>query len=221
MRGARPRILGLSLLAAVGVMAVSASAAQGKWLLLNNKTSVLLQTFNASINSIEFLVPSIGFNIYCIGATGTDHTQLNGSHVSQTGGVEVTFFECEDLNFGEVCAVRGEGDPIGKISAGTSGTASMSGEKVLINAETSNFATIEYLGEECPLTEINGGVSGSLTAEIANPLEDAATHTVTIVAQNLECGGEPVEYHAAGGGPVTGTITTPNGATYASHLVAL
>jgi hypothetical protein len=217
------KILGLSLLALVGVMAISASAAQAKWLLLLNGVSVLKEILNVTVNSGELLVPSLGLKIFCSGGTGTAGIELSADHKTLSGSVTGTFNKCKDLEFSEVCTVHGVGDGAETISAKGTGTASMEGEKVLVNAASSEFANVEYLGEECPFVEVDGRVSGSVTLEVLKPLEDANLHQVHLVKQNLLYGTAAAELHnGTKGGLLSGSVTV-TGATnkVGLHLVGL
>lgn len=221
MRGSHLKILCLSLLALVGVMAVSASAAQAKWLLLLSKASVLKQTFEFTINPAVFAVPGLGIEIACTGGTGTDFTQLNEAHTVQSGGAIAKFTGCKDVTFGEVCTLASPGEPVGTIVTSGTGSGSMEGEKVLVTTASSEFAKIQFFGEECPFTELDGKVVGSVTVEIADPLKDTASHEVEVVKYKLTCGGEPVTFQAPGGGNVSGTLSTTTSQAAATHLVGL
>lgn len=223
MRRGHLEILGLSLLALVGVMAVSASAAQAKWLLLKDGVSVLSQSFNFTLGTVELLVPNVGIEILCKGGTGTTNFSLDATHTKLSGSASWQFSGCEDVNYGEVCTVEGVGDSAGKISVALTGTGIMEGEKVLIDAASSEFLNFQYLGEECPFTELDGRVSGEMTLEVLEPLKEAALHQVHLVKQNLFYGGESAEWHAGppSAGTVLGSISTLNGEKSAIHLVGL
>ena len=172
----------------------------------------------------SLLVPGLGLNINCKEGNGTVTAKAESKTKKLTGTAAGKFTGCTDKNFGEVCTVmgrnsKGEADPNGTISAEGTGEGSMTGEKVLVTAASSKFAKVEYLGAECPLVEVDGTVSGSITVEVLNPLEDLKLHAVDLVAQNLLFGKEKATLDAP---TPAGSITdTDPNATIAIHLCNL
>jgi hypothetical protein len=217
------KILGLSLLALVGVMAVSATAAQAKWLLLKSGVSVKLLEVTASAGLGFLLVPKLGLQIHCTAGSGTVHVESSEEDKKLLVKATPVFTGCTDKKFGGVCTVRGASDTTGKITAKGKGEGSMSGEKVLITAASGAgeaFTDVKYEGEECPLTEIDGKVTGSVTFEVGTPLTDSTSHGVTVTAQSLLFGGQTSELHKTKAGEaLTGTVSS--GSTFAVHLVSL
>lgn len=190
MRGRNLRILGLSLLALVGVMAVSASAAQAKWLLLRNSTSVLNLELAGTLLLAELLVPDFGqLEIHCTGGTATATISLNGTHTVASGTAHGVFTGCVVLGAEGICFVSSPETEVGEILASGSGLLSMNGTEVYSLVESEEFTQIDFSGEECPLDGLEAPVSGSATLNILNPLTDAQTHLVQIDDEELEFAG--------------------------------
>lgn len=213
--------LGLSLFVLIACMVASTPAAQAKWLILLNGTSVLLLNLETKVGELEILVPWTGYGINCEFGLWKAHYSLNETHT----GVKVVssgpWKECGLLVFGEVCTVHSSGQKDGEILVSGTGGVSMEGSKVLESISSSEFTNIEFLGEECPLTEIDGRMSGSMTFEVANPTTNATSHGVTLVNYNLSVGEEEALLHNSSEGTVTGSMAEPSGATFAFHLVGL
>ncbi len=218
------KLLGLSLLV-LAVMAVSASGAQAEWLLLRNKVSVKSLQLLGKTESGTLLVPSLGLAITCEKGTGEAKVELSEGNKKLSGTVAGKFTGCVDKEFGEVCTVKGVGDPVGTISAQGSGEATMKGAAVQIVGGTTafgSFANVVYGGAECPLVEIDGKVTGSGTLEVLDALEDLAVHSkIKLVSASLFFGKNPASIHNGSGGAVSGSATEVSGATFAVHLVNL
>lgn len=217
----RWRILGLLLLALVAALAVNASTAHAKWLLLQDGQSVLSLNLEYEAKLSELLVPDLGLIIHCTHSVGTIDLSLSGDHKTLTDSMEVTYHGCDDLIFGGVCSVHSLGEPDGLIGTSGSGIATMSGEKVLLNVASTDFGHIQYLGPECPLTEIDGRLSGSMQFELAGPLSESILHPTSLVGQGLFFGQSEAELHNAFGGAVSGSARTLGNDTFAVHLVGL
>ncbi len=223
------KVLGLSLLALVAVMAVSASAAQAKWLLLRNGTSVSSLNLIAEAEEGELLVPELGIAIHCEGGKGEVNVETTEGNKKLLASASPEFQGCTDLNFGEVCTVQGKGDPVGTIGASGTGVGSMEGEKVFVTAASTGeapFADVVYGGEECPLVEIDGRTFGFVEFEILNPLADTLLKEVHISDEELTFGNSPAELHMFDKEtgeplPLLGSITEATGATFGVHLVEL
>lgn len=228
------RLLGLSMLVAVGVMAMSASAAQAKWVLLLNKAEVSNITLNVTAPVGELLVPNLGLAIICNnGGTG----EVNGVVSKEgklTGSAIVTFSGCTDLTFGEVCDVRSVGDPLGTIEASGSGEAGMNtadkdpNNDYFVNASSEEFTNIEYTHEggeeegECPLVEIDGRVHGSIQLDLLNALEDTKLKKALVLPIDLNFGGEDATLHDTNEKNLEVSLEHPGKeGTWAVHLVGL
>lgn len=208
------KILIPSLLTAIGVLGVSASAAQADWVLLegSGKTKVSSLSLTVSVSLGMFLVPGLGLSIHCKKGSGSLNIFDGNPIVFEK---KTQFAECKDLNFGEVCTVRGSGDTTGSITTASLGLGSMTskGSSDLFAAFSSTkeeaSANIVYEGEECPLTEIDGVLSGSSKIEVKSPTTHTATHELEFVEQNLTFGDELMLLHDGKEPPmnVRGTVT--------------
>ncbi len=197
------KILGLALLAAVGVMAVSASAAQAKWLFLKEgEGSPSLLKFNITGLLGELLVPESKLAIHCTGATGTATVHDDG-----TGEASGTFHGCTVLG-DEQCTIypeeEEEGTP-GDIPASGTGKLEMSGEgeeeEVYITAEGKPFAVWYFGGMFCTLPE-EVEVNGLARIDILDASTLAKVHLVHVDEgrdsegnTELFYGKEPAELH--------------------------
>jgi hypothetical protein len=225
--GKHLKILGLSLLALVSVLAVSASAAQANWQLLQNKAVVSSLNLKGSSTEDGELLVANGIQIHCSESSGTA-TVSGGGTATLTGTATVTFHGCFELTFGSgpepACETHSVGQPDGLIKASGKGKGGMvSAEEVYLQSEKELFTTVEFTGPECPLAEIDGRTTGKVKITALTALQDTTSHVVHIEATELEFGEEPAEIdNETGGHVILGTIqsTTPN-ATFAAHLVGL
>ncbi len=197
------KILGLALLAAVGVMAVSASAAQAEWEFLREGAgSPSLLQFKVTGLLGEFLVPESNLAIHCTGATGTATLHDDG-----TGEASGTFHGCTVLG-DEQCTIypeeEEEGTP-GDIPASGTGKLEMSGEgeeeEVYITAEGKPFAVWYFSGIFCPLPE-ETELGGLFLITILDASTLAQVHLVHVDEgrdsegkTELFYGNEPAELH--------------------------
>jgi hypothetical protein len=171
------RILGLSLLAMVAVMAVNAAAAQANWLLLKNLVSVATLKLVGTILEFELLVGDLNLKVFCkkgtISATITDRTPAVGS-------LHVLKELCSVLLFAN-CTVHSTGRSNGHILFEGSGSAiwMSSNDSVLILLEEPDFTTIEFLGATCPFVDTVEPVSGGLLLEL---LEASSPHLLKRLA---------------------------------------
>lgn len=194
------RALVLSMLAAIGIMAVSASAAQAKWLILVNKTSVLKAKFDVQALLGELLVPNLGLDIHCNGGTGFVDAVLSSDHKTLNGSGQITFTGCTVLG-AKGCAVEGGGANPGEIVATGSGTATMSGAKdVTVPLSSPEFAFVEIVGALCPFNEVGGEIAGDAHVILPDPTSKAVTHLGTADDLKLTFGGEPATIHAGHNG---------------------
>lgn len=225
----RLKVLGLTLFALVSMLAVSASAAHADWVLLEGagKSKVGSLSLTASTpNPGQLLVVGLGLEIECQKGSGTASIT---DAATPTAKAKITFTECKDNNFGEVCTVRGVADAVGSITGQGEGTASMTSKSstdlfitAASKAETP-FADVLYEGEECPLTEIDGEVTGSVKIEVKNPTTHTASHNVEVVGQALNFGEEEAELHDGKEPPanVTGTVTRAGNVAVSVVLLGL
>jgi hypothetical protein len=178
MRGRNlTKVLGLSLLAIVAVMAVNASAAQANWLLLKDLVSVNTLNLTGQILEGELLVKDLNLKIYCAKGTATA-TVTDGTPIS---GTAHTLFElCSVLLFSN-CQVHSTGVASGNILAQGSGSGiwMSSNDSVLVLATSAAFTTIEFLGVTCPFIDTIEPVSGGVLLEL---LEASSPHLLKRLA---------------------------------------
>ncbi len=219
------RVLCLSACALMGLMAVNASAAQAKWLLLRNGVSVSSLTLVAEVGEGNYLVPNLGSNVHCEGGEGVATVSLSEEGKTLSGAGQGVLTGCADLNFEEVCTVRSPGNPVGTIEGSGSGVADMSTEGDLIVEVASSleepFTEIIREGEECPLVEIDSRVTGRVEVEILESLVEKVAHEAHLVLQETFYGENPAELHDGEGGPLSGMGFEVNGAATSVHLVEL
>ena len=231
--GKHLKILGLSLLALVGVMAVSASAAQAKWLLLSNGASTNLVSVDVETTEPgKLLVPELGLNIECQEGVGSVSIATETEEKVLSASGSVTFTGCKDPEFEEVCDVSSAGQPAGTIVASGSGLGGMNGKddetETYAKLEASGgkpFTTVNYTGEgeECPLEEIDGRVSGYILVLVLNALASTNLKLGHVIHQGLKFGeNEAILEDSKGNEQPLVTISRPGGVnTWGIHLVGL
>jgi hypothetical protein len=219
------KVLALSLLALVGVMAVSASAAQAKWLLLRNGVSV--SSINRVVSSAEdfSLLAANGIQIDCTEFSGSSTASLSEENKKLSGSETVTLKGCEEATFGEICGIHSTGQPNGTIVTSNTGRGGdVSAQEVYFLSLSSNeqITTVQFTGAECPLAEIDGTITCHWKETILTALNDVKLHVVHIEETNTKIGGEEVEIdNETGGHVILGSTTEATGATFAYHLVGL
>jgi hypothetical protein len=227
------KILGLSLLVAVGVMAVSASAAQAKWLLLRNGASVLLLELKGEVLLGELRVPGLNLNIHCKKGSATAHLELNAgptpaAHTVLTGTATGVFQECTVLEFSK-CTVKSPGAANGEIKASGKGEGKMTGEEVYALVSSKEFASINVEGALCPFEGlIEQPVNGNAKLTVTDPLKDETTKLVKLDDDGLFFGNEPATLEGElleVGKPrdpwVLAHVKEASNASFAVHLVGL
>lgn len=186
------KLLSLSALAIVGVMAVSASAAQGAVHILLNGTNVNLVNLNVLFLHGE--LEANGLVILCEHGKGTAHATTD--LVTIEGLALIVFTDCVWVGSEGTCTINDPETGVGTIHAHGEGEVYMEGSDWFIEAEDSNFATIHTEGIFCniPAEEV---VSGGAKAVIHNAEEAATSHSGEIVEQHLFLGENPVERFVA------------------------
>lgn len=204
------KTMGLSLLALVAFMAVSASAAQAEWVILRNGANVSEVTLKGTVEAGRLLVDpgGLGLTITCTGGAGSGKAK---DGATLTGTATIVFSGCDVLGFEETCDVRGAGDAKGsnKITATGKATGEMKTKtSYLIKAEATAtpFADVRIENEECPFFEINGEVTGSIGIEILEAEVNKQKHTVEVVEQNLKYGTSSAFIENSAGGNLKGEV---------------
>ncbi len=221
------KVLGLSLLVAVGAMAVSASAAQAKWLLLKNGASVDTLSLVGTVLLGELLVDKLGLKIHCPEGTIAAEFKLSADKTKATGTGSATFKKCTVLTFPK-CTVNSPGAAAGEIKAAGSGEGKMTGETVFAELSSAEFTTIEITGALCSISELGGQkVNGTATLTLHEPLVDKKEHLALLDELALFYGKENAIIHGELLTPgvldpaVLVHATEASGATFAVHLVEL
>lgn len=215
-----PKLLLLSLLALVATMAIGASAAQAKWLLLRNTDSVLHLALETQVLPEELLVQELGLEIYCSGGEGLLLLSLNGNHSVLTGTFTTSLSGCEVVDF-PFCTVNSPGQATGLILASGSGTAGMSGNDVVPQFSSENFAEITIEGELCPLAEIEEVVSGSFHLLILDPRFEKLEHLAHLDELELNFGELEADLHSSEASSVLAHLEEETGVPWAISLVGL
>lgn len=182
-------ILFLSLLAALGLLAFTAAAAQaGEFKLENNNTftskGIASETFEGTIAEGELLLPTIAVTLRCIGGTFSGTALLGGvAHVT------ALFSGCEILNSGGLCKpfetkAKMEGNlATDKGFIAASGLAElllMGGQHYLL-VSSSNFTTL-YMPKLCSAS-LETVIPGSFVLAFPQALTPSVSQTVNTISQ--------------------------------------
>ena len=207
------KLLGLTALAAIGVMAVSASAANAKWQLLLNGSSV--SSGGGPVTSLESSVEvENGLELSCAGGTGSATFELTEEGKKTVGSASGTLEGCVWVGSEKSCTINDGGK--GLINVGGSGELTMAESETYIVSSSEEFATIYTEGPFCTIPE-EEVVSGTLKCHLLNPLEGAKVHVCHREAGSLQLGNSAITRFE---GEVHMMDEDPN-ATFALHLVAL
>lgn len=144
------KILGLTMLAAVGAMTMSASAAQAKYLLLLGGLSVHELTLNMEMLSLYKKTES-GLKIECSGGTATVTLKLVEEGKKITGSLSMKLTGCQWAG-NKFCIVNDGGAGVIKASASGEVTMPKAGEYTL-QMTSAAFSTIISEGELCTIPE--------------------------------------------------------------------
>lgn len=215
------KTLSLFLPVIVLALAFGPSTAGASWLLLLGSGETLLVEVDVAFPLIYLLVSSIPLEIHCEEGEGTLHASLNSLHTTLISETTVTFWGCLDLIWEETCEVRSLGHSTGteEITVTGPGVGGMDQQSDLFFDGVIK-SHILYDGVECPLTEIDGHLSGEIRVEMANPLTHSTTHAVTLTEQVLEFGESgPAVFESTTGGDPTGTAKDAENVSV--HLVDL
>lgn len=220
------RVLVLSMLAAIGVMAMSVSAAQAKWEIRVGGSSVSSANFTGTAGAGAVLVPGLlGFR--CTGGTVSISVKTVESGAKLVGSGAATATGCVVTDsVGKVnnnCTVNSPGNPAGSVSGSGSGAAQMEGSKYFTTIESSNFTEVEINGALCPLDEFDATGSGSATATLVNAETEQELHTVELSSQELFYGENEAILHDGVNpeNPLTGSGEHQSGNPWSVRLVGL
>lgn len=198
------KIMGLSVLAVVAVMAMNASAAQATYKLNGGTESagVLLLHLHLVFGLGEILISPLNVHVHCTGGTGLLHLITDSTMVTLNGSGTADFTGCTVVGFPK-CTVNSPGAAAGLISAKGEGSASMSGTETFSNLKSANFSEFGFHGALCPFNEIEGTVNGEVKLGLQGETT-AASHTGTLddIPSKLFYGEEEAVLHGV-------NLTTP------------
>jgi hypothetical protein len=201
-------------------MAVSASAAQAKWLLLRNGVSVLKLDLKANILLARIVLPELGAEIHCTAGTGTMAASLSGDHKALSASMTATLTGCTDL-IGKACTVSSKGQPAGTIVVSGTGVGGMTGEEYFVDLASEEFAFVEYHGALCPFDEVEDTLSGEMRIDLPNALADTTSKTAYLLGKGLSYWGSEAFLAGSKGEPISMHLTEVVGASWGMHLVGL
>lgn len=185
------KALGLSVLVIVGVMAVSASAAQAKYQLLLDGASV--PSLHLQLQGLAgYMKIESGLKVECTGGTGLAFGEKKEEDKKVTGSASATFTGCFWAGSETTCQIVNEAEEPGVIDASGNGEVVMEGEEYRVTATSENFTTIytEDLGGcNVPPEEV---VSGTGSALILNALENTKVKLAHLRADSLKYGNSKV-----------------------------
>jgi hypothetical protein len=183
------KFLGLTMLAAVSLMAVSATAAQAKYLLLLNGKSVSSMTFGLEFLTV-YAKAENGLKIQCSGGEGSSKAWLAEGGKKLLGSPSGTFTGCVWVGQEKTCTINDEG--IGNLKLIGNDEMSMFGanEYVLIggNAE---LGTIYTEGVFCTIPE-EEVLGGTASATILDALTDTKVKLADFAPVNVKIGNSKV-----------------------------
>ena len=217
------RILGISMLMAVGVMAVSASAAQAKWSIKAAGSTAKSIEVEGGAGSAVLAVPGLKLTISCpaggIGALLETETASGGPTL--TGGVSIGFGGCDVEGFKSECGVNSPGQEEGIIVMSSGAVGAMEGSKTFATLESGEFTTVVISGALCPFDEVEETLGGSMTLTFQAAETEQKVHGLELEDQELQFGEEEALLGAEGGGPVIGSAAAGSGNAWAIQLVGL
>jgi hypothetical protein len=208
------KLLGLTVLAAVSVLAVGASVAQAKYLALLNGTSVNSATLTGAMVGSGFVTAENGLKIECSSGTGTATATLSGTGEKATGSASAILTGCVWVGSEKTCTINDGG--AGVIKGKGSGELIMEGTNYLVTATSAEFTTILTEGAFCTIPE-EEVASGTAHALINNALADTKAKTAKLLNLSLKLGNSKIKELNA---TVEGKDENPN-ATGGIHLVNL
>lgn len=176
------KVLGISLLAVIGAMAVSASAAQAKWLILVGTRSFKSIELKGTVDAGKILVPGL-LALSCTGgpAIAGASTEEESKKLSINLTTLLSGCVVKDAT-GKVnsnCTVNSLGEPAKSIKLEFAGVASMSNAlDVSFSLSSSEFAIIEINGALCSLAEFDGPINGAASLTMQSGADKQLLHVV-------------------------------------------
>jgi hypothetical protein len=163
------KVLGLSLLAVVGLMSFSAAAQAHEWLIEKKVLGtggwgLAEAPLDGTVLLSLLLVSGLGLEIHCKGG------HFSGTILKGGGSHALILYEgCTVVGASPVCTVKSPGRLNGFIHFEALGEL-IEHAKVMYNKfvpkTEPNFGKIEILGSECPLVGLSANVTGSLASKV-------------------------------------------------------
>lgn len=94
-------------------------------------------------------------------------------------------------------------------------------EEYYVDASSEEFTNVVYSGEECPLTEIDGKVNGTLRIALQNPLNSTIAKIARLIVGSLRFGEEEASVHDGNEEPMSVLLEEVNGKSWGVHLAEL
>lgn len=157
--------------------------AGGKYRLIALNETVLSE----EIGAFTMASPGLGISIKCNQEESTGKLTTTGGKTTGKE-LEVTFTACSDTEFGETCGVRSPSQSTGTISAVVNVALAQSegaGYVVFTPVTGKTLFMIEYVGEECPLTEISPAVEGEIAGETGTPGSELSAEQPLVFSKSI------------------------------------
>jgi hypothetical protein len=208
------KLLGLSVLAVSAVMALSATAAQAKYLLLLNGKSVSSMKFKLEFLSISVKLEN-GLAIKCTGGVGSSKASLSESGAKLSGAPSATLTGCVWVASEKTCTINDEG--AGQIKLQGTDLMHMTGTEFYLMGGGAGIGTIFTEGIFCSLPE-EEEIGGTASFKVLNALSDTKVKTGDLGSPNLTIGNSKVSELT---GEVHVSDADDSNATFGIHLVEL
>lgn len=185
----RIKLLGLTSLAASGLMAMSTSEAQAKYsVLLNGKSIVEITRRLTYLN--HHISAENGLKINCTGGEGTATGKVLEGGLKISTSATGTLKGCVWVGSEKTCTINDGG--VGLIKTSGSGEVTMPDASTYVERlSNANFATIFTEGVFCTIPE-EEVLSGTVNMKILNPLEDTKVKLLDLTGGELVLGNSKV-----------------------------
>lgn len=199
------KILGLSLLAVLGVLAVTAAAAQAGEFRVNKSTfaasGITSETFDGKVGASTFSVAWLGFEIKCASATLSGTASKGGS-----ASVQANFVGCEVVGnkFCKIYPTKTDMEVktnAGEIRISGQGATLLHGGNHYVKFPQQTFTILFIKGAGCTLP-VEMEAAGSAAVKLPSALSELVEQPFAAVAGKVEsallevsvrCAGEPAE----------------------------
>jgi hypothetical protein len=163
------KVLGLSLLTALGLMAVTAGVAQAAEFIHEDMTfsslNITSEQVEGSIGAGELLVPGLGLKIHC----ESGHVKNAKVYLGGKAEASVLFLGCKVLENTKCTVYEKELETPGAIEASGVGKLVLHNNKHYLVAESDEFARVFIHGDKC-LLPLENLVDGSVALELEKAL---------------------------------------------------